>query len=325
MSSGGNIPYHLRQNKAIERSLFIDLLSRIGRYRNISDYTYIGFGGPFLEDFKSLHSNLRIKSMISIESDINVAKRQLFNKPLSCIEIRNENSADFLASYEFVDPSIVWLDYAIPSMLADQLAETQSLISKLTSGDIFKITLNATPETLGKPKDGSDLKIFRAEEATRRLGGYGPAVVDPDLVTFKNFPSLLLHALYSACKRGVESAKRLYVQPLSSFVYKDGQQMITATGVVLNKADKDAFFSQSRLNHWPHRNLEWERPKSISIPDLSAKERLHVESLLPEAESEKIREAFGYFIGDDEKEANELMSNFVNYYRLSPYFSRVVV
>ncbi len=325
MSLGGSIPYHLRQNKSIDRSLFIDLLSRIGRYRNISDYLYVGFGGPFLEDFKFMHSSLRIQKMISIESDANVAARQNFNLPLSCISIKNQLSGDFLTTHEFTDPSIVWFDYAIPSLLADQLAETQSLVSKLATGDIFKITLNASPEPLGKPTDGSDLKDFRAKVAKERLTDYGPAVIDPDTVTTAKFPTLLLQALHSACKRGVESDRRLYVQPLSAFVYKDGQQMLTATAIILNRADKDSFFAQTRLNHWAYANFEWGEPLSISVPDLSAKERIHIESLLPGGEAPEIRGSLGYYIGSDENEASTLLKNFVNYYRLSPHYSKIVM
>jgi hypothetical protein len=62
MSTGGSIPYHLRQNKAIDRNLFTDLLSRIGRYKNISDYTYYGFGGPYMEDFKVLSRSVWLTS-----------------------------------------------------------------------------------------------------------------------------------------------------------------------------------------------------------------------------------------------------------------------
>ena len=325
MSLGGSIPYHLRQNKAIDRSLFIDLLGRIGRYRNISDYTYIGFGGPFLEDFKFLHSTLRIQSMISIESDKNVVSRQEFNRPLSCIQIKNELSGDFLTKHDFIGPSIVWFDFAIPKLLGQQLAESQSLVSKLTAGDVFKITLNASTEPLGQPKDNSDLKAYRAEEAKRRLADYGPAVIDPDRMSAANFPGLLLQALHSACKRGVESDPRLYVQPLSAFVYKDGQKMLTATAVILNHAEKDPFFTQTRLNHWSYKNMDWIEPLSISVPNLSAKERLHIESLLPGGQAQNIRESLGYFVGNNEREAGELMDSFVNYYRLSPYYSRVVM
>lgn len=325
MSLGGSIPYHLRQNKSIDRSLFIDLLSRIGRYRNISDYMYVGFGGPFLEDFKILHSTLRIQKMISIESDANVAARQKFNLPISCIEIKQEGSGDFLARYEFTDPSIVWLDYVEPKYLASQLSETQSLISKLTAGDVFKITLNASPEPLGKPSDGSDLKRYRALVAKDRLTDYGPAVIDGDDVSTKHFPTLLLQALHSACKRGVESDNRLYVQPLTAFLYKDGQQMLTATGIVLNHADRNPFLTQTRLEHWPYKNFSWDKPKSISIPDLSAKERLYIESLLPGAGVEDIGRGLGYFIGPNKSDANELLQNFIEYYRLSPYYSKIVV
>lgn len=325
MSLGGSIPYHLRQNKTIERSLFIDLLSRVARYRNISDYTYIGFGGPFLEDFKLLHSALRIEKMVSIEGNKNVASRQNFNLPLSCIEIRNQLSGEFLTNYEFHGPCITWFDYAIPNQLAEQLAETQSLISKLTAGDIFKITLNASPEPLGRPTDETDLKVFRAEVAARRLADYGPAVIDPDSMTAAKFPTLLLHALHSACKRGVEGDGRLYIQPLSAFAYKDGQQMLTATGIVLNHADKDAFFSHTRLNFWVYKNLDWLKPLLISIPDLSPKERLHIESLLPGKEAKEIHDSLGYFVGQTEREANELLENFINYYRLSPSYSRILM
>ncbi|WP_307735332.1 O-methyltransferase [Massilia soli] len=324
MSGAGSIPYHLRQNKAIDRSLFIDLLSRINRYRNISSYSYIGFGGPFLEDFRTLHSALRIKTMISIESDKNVAERQRFNLPTSCITISNELSGDFLTRHTFDAPSIVWFDYAVPSQLGSQLAEAQSLVSKLAAGDIFKITLNASPEPLGRPRDGSDLRAFRAAEAAKRLADYGPAVLDVDDVTTRRFPNLLLHALFSACKRGVSGAPRLYVQPLTAFVYKDGQQMITATAIILDKLDKDAFLAQTRLAHWPHSSLDWVRPRSISIPDLSTKERLFIESLLPGGASTDIRNALGYYVGSDEADAEELMSNFVTYYRMSPSYSRVL-
>jgi hypothetical protein len=325
MSSGGTIPYHLRQNKAIDRALFIDLLSRIGRYRNISEYTYVGFGGPFLEDFKFLHSALRIKTMISLESDKNVALRQKFNQPLSCITITDDKSDDFLVKHEFLVPSIVWFDYARPGELSQQLAETRTLVSRLTHGDVFKITLNANPGALGQPKGDTDLREHRASRAKEMLAEYGPAVIDPDEVTAQNYPSLLLRALHSAAKKGVEGDRRLYVQPLSAFVYKDGQQMLTATAILLNHHDNAPFFAATRLQHWPYRNLDWITPSSISIPDLSAKERLHVESLLPDQEANQILQELGYYVGNNREEAEELMKNFVAYYRLSPWFSRVLM
>jgi len=64
--SGTSIPYHLRQNKAIDRYAFLELLSRIDRFCNITEYSYIGFGGHSLEDFKYVHSRFGINNMTSI-------------------------------------------------------------------------------------------------------------------------------------------------------------------------------------------------------------------------------------------------------------------
>ena len=277
-----------------------------------------------MEDFKYLHSTLRIKDMISLEGDSNVAKRQLFNQPLSCIEIRTQRSSDFLINHSFDRPSIVWFDYATPGDLAEQLGEVRQLVAMLTAGDVFKITLNANPESLGRPREG-DLRAFRAERAQERLNEYAPAVIDPDMVTAKNYPALLLHAIHSAAKKGVEGDRRLFVQPLSSFAYRDGQQMVTATGILLNHADKDPFLQSTRLEHWAYKNFTWERATPISVPDLSAKERMHIESLLPDVDPSNIADQMGYYVGQDAEEAEALMRNFVTYYRLSPWFSRVLV
>ncbi|WP_407928292.1 O-methyltransferase, partial [Collimonas silvisoli] len=55
--SGAYVPYHLRQNKAVDRQLFVDLLTKLNRYKAIGDYSYVSFGGPYLEDFKLVHSH----------------------------------------------------------------------------------------------------------------------------------------------------------------------------------------------------------------------------------------------------------------------------
>ncbi|MFP5229899.1 MAG: O-methyltransferase [Acidobacteriota bacterium] len=137
MSSGATIPYHLRQNKAIDRNLFVDLLARIGRYRNISDYNFVGFGGPFLEDFKQLHASLRIERMVSLERSEIVAARQRFNQPHSGVVTLKKTSGEYLNENDFEEPTIVWFDYTSPAELAIQLSEVELLVRKLYPGDIF--------------------------------------------------------------------------------------------------------------------------------------------------------------------------------------------
>lgn len=326
MSQGGSIAYHLRQNKAIERNLFVDLLSRVGRYVNISGYSYIGFGGPFLEDFKHLHSALRISKMVSLEMDPNVYKRQMFNKPLSCISLRNESSGDFLNNYEFDTDAgnVVWFDYANTD-ITSQLTETQRLIEKLGHGDIFKITVNASPTALGEPRDRSETLEFRAAALASRLSSYGPAEITTESVVTKNYPKTLLAAIMSAVKHGLAGDPNIVLQPLAAFVYSDGQQMLTVTGILLHASEIERFLEQTRLPHWSFFNSQCLDPTSISVPILSTRERVHIESLLPEAGVEDIQRALDYYTASTERIAQEEMSNFVNFYRMFPWYSRVIL
>ncbi|HDV6321353.1 TPA: hypothetical protein RJR38_003198 [Burkholderia multivorans] len=325
MSGGGSIPYHLRQNKAIERNLFIDLLSRIGRYVNISDYTYIGFGGPFLEDFKHLHSALRIEKMLSIELEENVYYRQVFNQPVSCVNLLHMSSSDFIYHHDFSPGTIVWFDYASPSDLGAQLSETQRLVEKLSHADIFKITVNADPQTLGVPSNDAPLLPFRKAVAADRLGDYAPATMDDHSVARSNYPKLLLSAILNAARHGLRASGDLWLQPLTSFSYKDGQQMLTFTGIILLKDKIEEFLKQTRLESWKFSNLDCICPMPISVPAFSVKERLFVESLLPAHAAETIIDKMGYTIDDNINDAHTLMKNFVEFYRLYPWYSRVVL
>ncbi|MFW0753184.1 O-methyltransferase [Pseudomonas sp. H11T01] len=326
MSAGGNIPYHLRQNKAIERNLFVDMLTRVGRYCNISDFRYIGFGGPFLEDFKHLHSALRISDMISLEMDTNVYRRQQFNRPISCIELRNESSDEFLSNYEFDSNknAIVWFDYAT-TQIGSQLAELQQLVEKLAHGDIFKITVNASPVSLGCSNAGAKILEQRAAVAVNRFGEYGPGDILPDDVSTKKYPSLLLRALINSAKKGLSGDSGVVLYPLSAFSYSDGQQMLTFSGILLHEDEIGVFEDQTRLRSWPFFNECNEDPKSISVPALSAKERVYVESLLPGATADQILHDLDYYVGADQNVAKAEMSNFISFYRLFPWYSRIVL
>lgn len=324
MGSGTTIPYQLRQNKVIERNLFVDLLSRINRTINISDYTYIGFGGPFMEDFKILHGALRISSMISIESNKNVHKRQEYNKPASCIELKNLTSGDFITEHDFSTPTIAWLDFTDPSNIPEQLSELTRLTAKLCVNDIFKITLNANPDTLGRPEGALQKQIleYRVDEATKRLGEY---VVDPiseSDVSQAGYPKLLLKAIKNAAGRQLNL--RNIILPLTSFKYKDGQQMLTATGLITQSNLTEKFLIETRLKYWSFFDSSWYEPKSIGVPDFSPKERLAIEGLLPTSDSESISTELGFYFGENTKHSTELLDSFIEYYRVAPWFSKVV-
>jgi hypothetical protein len=73
MNSGGQLPYQLRPNKAVERLMFIELLGRLDPDLSIGqNYRYVGFGGPQMEDFRLLHERFPVMKMLSLEKEKDV-------------------------------------------------------------------------------------------------------------------------------------------------------------------------------------------------------------------------------------------------------------
>ena len=62
--------YHLRPNKAVDRLVFLEILRVLELLvSSLDEYTYIGFGGPYLEDFRLIAQMFPTLEMISIEED----------------------------------------------------------------------------------------------------------------------------------------------------------------------------------------------------------------------------------------------------------------
>lgn len=330
--SGNDIAYHLRQNKAIDRNLFIELLTRVGRVRNISDYEYIGFGGPLLEDYKALHAALRIKRMHSIERDENTFKRQLFNRPAAFVKLHLTESGDFFRQHQFHEKgTVVWLDYTDPGELSTQLQEFRQVVSELDCYDVAKITLNADPAGIkGKAAEGKTIQQARLETLKSTIPDYIPSDLISDSLTAKHYPHTLQQFVQRSLAGLSSRASGRYFHILSSFVYKDGQQMLTITGMVFDAASDPKvkqFISQSRIKYWPFANLAWAPPTPISVPALSAKERMRLDTYLPlrsndaKKTSAKLKKQLGFIPGNDEVE----LANYARYYRAYPHFSRVIL
>ena len=325
--SGGNIAYHLRPNKAVERALFIDLLNRIGRNSfNISDYRYVGFGGPFMEDFKALHLATRISKMTCVERDPTVQTRQIFNAPLSCVEFILKDSSSFVDEYTFEGPCVVWLDFTSPGELKQQLDDTFNLVKQLAHGDIFKVTLNASVQALREDRGNlkpRELVQLRQKVFEERVGVDLPANVKDSDFKANQFPALLLRALHMAVNRGTNHSK-LIAQPMTAFQYSDGTTMLTATGIILDpkKMRAKKFLASSRLEHWPFAKLDWRYPMEIDLPILSMKERMALEELQPNGTVAAAQTALGGIIGTEGITPKGITS-FGTFYRVYPDFVKV--
>lgn len=331
MSSGSTIPYHLRQNKAVERVLFEEQLKLLSPWLEslgvtpIAKYRYIGFGGPFLEDFKSIHRNLKIEDMTSIEYDENTLKRQEFNKPISCINLLDEpmNSSEFISVDQFLKETILWLDYVNTDYIA-QLNDIKNTVEKMAEFDILKVTFNSNVANLPKQDTGS-IQQQRYQYFDDLIPNeYLPADLDPDDFTNKNFHKVLIKTIKNALDNGLLYRQNLDAKILSSFVYKDGQQMLTVSCILLSKEKIEHFEHNSNLVNWEF-YYDQGNVFDISLPSLSVRERVEIERLLPHGDLDTIKAHLGFQITGNTSENDLLLKNFIDYHARYPWFGKIAI
>ncbi len=326
MSNGGSIPYHLRPNKTIDRELFISLLNRMNGHFNYNNYKYIGLGGPFLDDFKLLYSRVCLNNMISIEMDESVHKRQLFNKPFQDIICEHTTIEDYINNNEIDTPIIIWLDYTNAKEIVHQLDFFSQLIVGLQLNSIIRITLDASPSTLGNPdpdtitqiitetncKRNDAQKIWRLKKLEERLASYLPAQTNYEQMSNKNFGKVILSAIKLAGENSIlQSSDRKLIWSLSTH-YCDGHSMVTATAVIISISDDK---TEKLITDWEFHSTP-DKPKVIDIPTLSIFEKsfmefnndndIEIKSFLPKS-----------------KFNEDPLDSFRQYHRFFPNFAKV--
>lgn len=324
--SGATIAYHLRPNKAIERQLFVELLTRLedGLPQKLQDYSYYGFGGAYMEDFRLSQRHLGLTRMFSIEEIPNAIARQRFNRPANCIRFKKLNSKKFVETFNSDTPTIVWLDYTRPSW-REQFVEVETLARALPQNSILKITLAANPSALGNPPPGEniDQHVFRLDAIQAMFGELVPNDAKADDLKTKDFPRLLARIFRASVSQvfGALSAKEC--RPLALYTYSDSTPMLTVTMLVGKKTSNRKTFENSRLKDWKFTSDDWDDLVSINTPDLTLKERIFIESLLPKCDAAKIQKRLGYHIADNAPASLEALKNYIEFHRQLPFFLKV--
>ena len=209
---GASLPYRLRPNKAVDRALFLSLLSWLSPVLKLKNYPYIGMGAEFLEDFRIIHARIGISEMTSVECDPQVIKRQEFNKPLESIVCVEDTIEHYLEKTTIRTPSIIWLDYTEPSSIKLQIETFLATLKECPVGSIVRITLNANSGSLGNPDPGEmaarmdsgagdtahPLHVWRLDRLKRKLGDFVPDSLDPSMMVAKQFGGALLKILQFA-------------------------------------------------------------------------------------------------------------------------------
>lgn len=306
-------PYQLRPNKAVDRFTLIEAIRRLEKLCNLRKYTYYGLGGPYLEDFRLLYEFCPEIAMVSMEEDKETYKRQKFHLPCGKVQLKKMEFHTFLNQYEPRDKkSIFWLDYT--HLEYPCFDDFMALLVKVGEKSMIKITLRSEPRDF----------VDKAADFRRQFDTVMPDPSADPPATFEDFAYLLQGMLGVAAEQALPSTTRLVFQPVSSFYYADGVGMFTLTGVVWPRSElgdvKKAF------RNWEFANLTWERPRLISIPILSAKERLHLQSCLPRRTSRgtTLLAKLGYLIDDDIPQTEAALEQYAAFHRYSPYFLRGV-
>lgn len=328
MSSGGNLPYQLRPNKAVERLLFAELLNRLDTPLGINTgYEYFGFGGPQMEDFRLLNECFPEMKMVSVEREPQVLKRQRFNGPHTNVRCKLKRSADFVSEFSCKSKAVVWLDYTAPSERPEQVAEFQNLLRRVRELSIVKISINAAASTLGGHSGQPGLAAERLKKFMDDFGRCFPNGLAEEAVTTNNFPKTLLRVLEYAAAEVLHDRPDWRFQPLGSAVYADGQTMLTLTGFVGKRPKLTNVTGHANLVGWDFTRLGWDDPVVIEVPELTMKERIHVNQLLPRHETNIafIHRRLGFQVDSSQQESERKLRNYVSFQRHYPHFGKVAI
>ena len=243
----------------------VDILDILKINCGLSDYTYYGFGGPYLEDCRLIHDRCPEIKIVSIENNQQTYERQEFHRFTKNLEIRKEDFAEFLLNFSSSGREIIWLDYIDREYT--RFNEFKSILGKVSEKSVVKITIRAE-------RDRQNLERFK-EQYPKML----PSKIPNDIFEESKLVKLLQDMLQLATQRALPTSGESVFQLLSSSYYREPTRMLSVTGIVCNKNEVSEI--QQWFKDWAFLNLTWENPREINVPILSIKERLHLEKHMP--------------------------------------------
>ncbi|MAE33747.1 MAG: hypothetical protein CMH97_00560 [Oceanospirillaceae bacterium] len=319
-----SVPYHLRTNKAIDRSVFFDFLSHFRFDHPIQDYKYFSLGGPTLEDHHALHKLFGLTKLFSIERDASVYSRQVFNKSYNCINCEEGDLGKFIDGFERDSSTVFWLDYT-DTQWSKQLIEFSTLVSKLDSFDVVKLTINANPDAINGI-DKEKLKGFR-----QKAGGkyFNENVLHTHISAMPKFAEVLVDMIQAAADDALLCCDDIDFFPVNVFRYIDNKhQMLSVTGIILpTDSDINEYFSDSHADVKDYISTSWRDIQEIGVPDLSPRERHEIEKLLPinEENIDKVIEELPFRLNKNQRKSKDIVIKYAKYYRHIPSFHKVIV
>ncbi len=323
--------YSLRPNKAADRFILIDLLRCIGKESSLADFTYYGFGGPFLEDFKLIDEYFPEIRLVSIESSAHTYKRQEFHKFNKRIKLQKSSFDDFLThDYEPGTKDIFWLDYT--DFTYHRIQEFQRTISLVPYSSIIRITVQAElyycPNDYRKLLSEAEFSNLAAKvkaDFERTFGKVIPIGKEELILSATQFPNLVLLMLQEAAETQCQESHDREFLPIHSIIYNDHTQMLSLTGIVIPKGGAGSVkqaLGEVHLASW-----NWTDYTKLDLPALSLKERLHLAPHLPLTAPPEppLWDILKYNISDTRPSSDQALDHYANFHRHYPNFGKLVM
>lgn len=319
--------YSTRPNKHVDRELFVDLVGRSLSGTSVSRCAYVSMGGPQMADHIAMYRRNGISKLYSFDTDSNIVLRQKFNAPTVSTICKTHEASELPALVDDiktdldVDRLVVWLDYTGAKNRGAQLAEFQSLLQCLSSGDIARIALDASlpSEKLKanlKPEIRDNPLAATKNLLSREFGMYHPE--DFEIETLSDMPRYLASCVRRLCDRSSEMMEGTGIsfRPMLQTYYVDSKPMFTATFLA-----QDANGNPAAPDGFAYLAQNWEDLERLEVPELSAREKTYLDCLLDQ-DGDGVNSQLGYRVVYTPQTSRQWES-FKKFHRFLPQFQHV--
>ncbi len=272
MASFTKIDYRLRVAKQIERKMISEMLIRMSRVYDLSEYQYIGFGSIAFQDFSIIHRVLGINDMLSIEKS-GKSDRFDFNKPYKCIKMEYGDASVVVDRYDWNKKSIVWLDYD-EKIDDDKLLTMAKCVQEMEAGSLVLVTVNIDSS------GDVDQRMGEIENAISHR--HLPSGFNRRMLSGREYPGLVRKMMYDQVEDAFDARASVEGDKLEqfiNFIYRDGARMMTL-GWVINGKDEESFIKKSGIDQLEYYRHD-DTPFEIKTPILTPREVAHMNKQLP--------------------------------------------
>jgi hypothetical protein len=286
-----------------------------------------------LEDHKLVHRQLGITRLVAFDLEEDIVARQNFNKPIETCHCILSTSDDLitnidrvLAECSFSSPTgvIFWLDYTSPRQIGQQIREFQTLLGKLRAGDLVRVTVYVQPRELadsqlsaGRPLPAVEKRKKQFQNLKSRIGEYLPSDTSSDDMTSDTLPIVISKSFGAAALKALPVSGENVFCPLSIVRYADGDQMLSITGTLVARDEKNVLLDRLALRSWPFFSEEWGTVHKLLVPALTVRERLFLERGILSKPPSELAAELGFKAASD-IEIDKFLESYKQYYRFYP-------